>query len=264
VTSVYAGVASIAERSEALRLVVDRIAPQVDRLSIYLNDYRERPAWAARAPSHVEFLLASIEAGDLGDAGKFYRAGETRGAIYFALDDDLLYPSDYVLRTVEGLGRYGGRALVSWHGKVLDLKRRPWNHYLWEAVLVHFQCLGDVTKDSPIHVPGSGVAAFHTDVFPIGVEDFPAAFPNMADLHVARRLADLNVPAVALAHDRGFIQHLPIDLSRTLYARVAREGDALQTEVVNSIAFAELADLAAIASEEPRGRQRSRSQRRKG
>lgn len=82
-----------------------RIAPQVDRLNLVLNEYAEPPAEL----SDIANLHALVPAEDTKDAGKFLP--DTSGADFvFLVDDDILYPPDYVKTTLAvftALGRSG-------------------------------------------------------------------------------------------------------------------------------------------------------------
>lgn len=91
----------------------ETIAAQVDVLYIVLNEFEAVPK-IANVPSNVRFILPKQ---DLKDVGKFLpEFGDDD--IVFLTDDDILYPSDYVERTlisIKGL-RYSGRCIYGYHG----------------------------------------------------------------------------------------------------------------------------------------------------
>jgi len=92
---IIANLATYPPRRKSLEKVVAIIAPQVDRLNIILNQYDAVPVELERYPNVVPFILEE----DLKDVGKFYP--DVSDAKYvFLIDDDIIYPSDYVLATV--------------------------------------------------------------------------------------------------------------------------------------------------------------------
>lgn len=71
------------------------ISPQVDRLNIVLNEYDAVPVELAKYSN----VVSIIPKDDLKDLGKFYP--DVSDAQYvFLIDDDIVYPSDYVSATI--------------------------------------------------------------------------------------------------------------------------------------------------------------------
>lgn len=87
-------------RAPTLRAAVESIAPQLHRLILVLNDHTAVPGWLAAHPN-VEPVIPEA---DTKDTGKYLRPPE--GAEWlFTLDDDILYPPDYVARSLAGMAR---------------------------------------------------------------------------------------------------------------------------------------------------------------
>ena len=93
---IICGVASIPERSENLRQTIESILPFVDELHVFLNNYPATPKYLQNPKISV---YRSQDYHDLGDAGKFFTVGKKRG-FYLAIDDDIIYPEDYVWKLV--------------------------------------------------------------------------------------------------------------------------------------------------------------------
>jgi len=92
---IIANLATYPPRRKNLEKVVAIISPQVDCLNIVLNQYDAVPVELERYPNVVPFILEE----DLKDVGKFYP--DVSDAKYvFLIDDDIIYPSDYVSATV--------------------------------------------------------------------------------------------------------------------------------------------------------------------
>jgi hypothetical protein len=129
---VLAHVATIARREAQLRDMVASLAPQVDVLQIYANDYSTSPIWSSDYDNLVWFFGPLRFEGDLGDAGKFF-SHDIAPAYHIAVDDDLSYPPDLVETLLIGIERYGRRATVSLHGNVLKRIDRPFTSYYRDA-----------------------------------------------------------------------------------------------------------------------------------
>ncbi len=84
-------------RDASLRRAVASVAPQLDRLVVVLNGYDIVPDWLA---AHAN-VTAVIPDSDTKDTGK-YVAPPDGARWLFTLDDDILYPPDYVARSLAG------------------------------------------------------------------------------------------------------------------------------------------------------------------
>lgn len=163
-TQVWAGMATITGREETRSMAVNSILPQVDRLVVANGDTR-------------------------GDQAKFLGCTEAPGdAIWLAVDDDLIYPSDYVESIVAGLERHPG-SIVSFHGWKMD--------ETGECYVENFRCLEAVADDVAVHVAGTGVCAFHLDTIRPTMTDFESV---NADVWLALRAQERGIPRVVLAH----------------------------------------------------------------
>jgi len=209
---IVAGIASMAKRHQALIDAVDSLTPQVDRVHVYtqpghpakLSDFAER--------DKVELIGPDRYGEDMGDAGKFFRAGAYEDAYYLSCDDDLIYPKDYADRVVGAIDEYGGRVIVGFHGVLM--KPNPKHYYRDRQV---FHGLNDVNVDRYVHVIGTCSSAFRTKYVPLNYKDFFS--PNIADIWISLYAQDHKIPVLCLAHKKGWIKHTEkIDLNETLFA----------------------------------------------
>jgi len=93
---IIANLATYPPRRKNLESVVAIISPQVDRLNIVLNQYDTVPIELEKYPN----VVPVIPEDDLKDVGKFYP--DVGDAQYvFLIDDDIIYPHDYVSATVK-------------------------------------------------------------------------------------------------------------------------------------------------------------------
>lgn len=189
---------------------------QADYLHLYFNGDEHEMSWeTGRDLIDMGVRIHFATNGDLADLGKFYPPAP---GVRITVDDDLIYPPDYVATLLDGLKRYPG-CIVTFHG--VDVHPQPQSYYRNRNV---YRCLGTVEEDRPVMVGGSGVMAF-----PDGVQIWYAdPWPFMADLVVARWAREHGFKIWVLAHAEGWIRHQEIDHRETIYTRFARS-DEFQT-----------------------------------
>ncbi|MGF1646132.1 MAG: hypothetical protein ACFCVF_04315 [Kineosporiaceae bacterium] len=195
---VVAALASQPRRAAALAEVVRRLYPQVDRLQVYLNGYRDVPGFLERPGIEV---ATSTDTGDRGDAGKFWWAGTITG-VQLACDDDIAYPEDYVSEILAGLARTGFAAAVGFHA---SLFRTPFTDWSASRRILHLAAA--LPADRWVHVLGTGTAAYHSSAMTVEPADFPV--PNIADAWFGLLGARQGVPFLALARQRDWLRELP-------------------------------------------------------
>jgi hypothetical protein len=163
-TQIWAGMATITGREELRALAINSIVPQVDRLIIANGDER-------------------------GDQAKFLGCEHApEDTIWVGVDDDLIYPPDYISTLVAGLERHPG-SIVSFHGWKIDEDG--------ECYAENYRCLENVADDVQVHVAGTGVCAFHLSTIRPVMRDFESV---NADVWLAVRAQERGIPRHVLAH----------------------------------------------------------------
>lgn len=137
VPMIRAHLATFPARAEILMQTVRSILPQVDRLCICLNEYTTVPEELAAAPT----IEAMIPDRDLKDAGKFAFAPAPDDYV-FAIDDDILYPPDYVATTLSFFDRLDPQTSILGHmGHAWVEKGRPatmgWKNFMFPKRVAH-------------------------------------------------------------------------------------------------------------------------------
>ncbi|MGG5171542.1 FkbM family methyltransferase [Pseudarthrobacter sp. J1738] len=196
--TVRIGIATMPGREPGLRTVINSLLPQADEIFVYLNGMDEVPTGIVH-DSRVRFFTGP----DYGDRGKFLFVEDFTG-YYLTCDDDIEYPDFYVDYMIDGIERYGRKAIVGWHGSIFGPDFEDYYNSKYRQVLSFSTLRG---KDTPVHLLGTGIAGFHTSTMPVLFEDFE--YPNMADAFLARKAQQLKVPMVVLRHERGWA--IPID-----------------------------------------------------
>ncbi|MFV0410317.1 MAG: hypothetical protein ACK5LJ_11665 [Paracoccus sp. (in: a-proteobacteria)] len=146
---IRAHLATFPPRRKIMLETVACIIGQVDRLFIILNEYDEIPAELA-GNGKIEAL---IPPGDTKDTGKFYFAPGDDDVV-FTIDDDILYPADYVahsLAEAEPLGL--DRGVFGYQANAWAYKKAE-SRYGWK----NFMFFKELNKPHPVDVIGTGTA----------------------------------------------------------------------------------------------------------
>ena len=118
-------IASIPERISQLEATIESFLKKVDSIQVYLNNYSSTPSFLNLKKVCV---FTSQEYGDIGDIGKFYQIEQQNGYI-LTIDDDLIYPLDYVDSMVRKIDYYQREALICVHGNILP-KQKLASYYI--------------------------------------------------------------------------------------------------------------------------------------
>ena len=196
--NIIASMAAVPWREESLESVVNSLLPQVDTLNIYLNGWGKIPTFLHH--KKINPVLSQNEIGDLGDRGKFYWCNKITG-IHLTVDDDILYPLDYVEKILDGMNR-NKKSVVTFHGSIL---RSP--HFSKKETVSHFA--RDTATDISVTIGGTGVMAYNTEVVKINFDSFRCDF--WADGWFAIQSRAQQIPIVSLEHESGWLN--PLDTS---------------------------------------------------
>ena len=143
----------------------------------------------------------------------------------FTCDDDLVYPSNYVNKTIEGMDEYGP-AIYTYHGRTYP--RKPIGSYYNDRLKAH-RCLFDVQENLIVDVGGSGVMAWQTDYFSVDYDRIITK--NMGDIWVSKFASEKNLKIICLSHKSGWIRYIepPFTIWDTDH-----KSDSVQTSLYNS------------------------------
>jgi len=182
---VVAGIATFGNRKEYLHETVRSLGPQTDEIWIYDNNHRI----------------------DLTDLGKFIGLEKKREEpiYYFSCDDDLIYPEDYIQKSIEAIELY--QCIVTYHGR--KLRGKNLNYYKEHYGYAFNK---DLSRDILIDVAGTGVAGFRTDYFnPVELLESP--YRKMSDVIFSLEAAKKRKRIMVLAHHKDWIvqQNVPVE-----------------------------------------------------
>lgn len=207
-------------RKELIGKVINSIYDQADIINIALNDYDEIPIELYDNKIRI-FMTDNSK----GDAYKFLELKNSDG-YYFTIDDDLLYPKDYTKYMIEKFLQYKNK-IITLHGR--NFLKFPIHSY-YHAQVDYYPCLKTVNKDIKVHVGGTGVMCFDTQLFKIPITYFEHA--NMADIWIAKYAKLNNIDIMCVKHDKDFLTYLPV--KTTIYESTHKD-DSLQTNIINSL-----------------------------
>jgi len=187
-----ANLATFHKREHTLYEVLGYLTEQTtpfDLIRVYANDFEPNI-------NHPKVEVTTGE--DLTDRGKFY-FHEPNDEIYFTVDDDLIYPPDYVETTLQYLEKYGG--IVTYHGRKLKGLGR---HFYKGHDTHHFKFQTGATTQ--VDVPGTGVMAFHSKDITPKVLDYQ--HDKMVDVLIGLEAAKQDVPITCVKHKTAWIENI--------------------------------------------------------
>lgn len=234
---IVASMASMAGRAGVLRRVVESILPQVDRLNVYLNGYERVPDCLLHRK--VPHVMLSGNAGWRGPEAKWWFVDPTAYAmppgvgeddIHFTLDDDLIYPPDYVRAMLACLERHP-RSIIACHASVMV---PPFEDYRRDRYIFRW---GDgLGHDVEAHIPGTGTACYRLGDLPVRVPgDFP--YPKMVDPQIAVLAKAHGIEVWSPARPPGWLGYLRPPRGSTIYEqRTGRNKHEVENELLHSVA----------------------------
>lgn len=182
---VTANIATQPSRYEFLLKMLNSIDGQFDEIRIYLNNFKYVP---------VELQKYTCYIGkDLTDNGKFFWS-QNENEYYFTLDDDIIYPPDYVRKTLPLIKD----RIVTYHGRNLYGLNQP--YYNNHRVYSFYKSL---SKDVKLDVGGTGVMAFSTNKFKPGLWKSPNM--KMTDLIISLEATIYDLEIVCLSREADWL-----------------------------------------------------------
>jgi len=209
-------------RTESLVKTLESIINQCDEVNVALNDFEGGlPPILYDDKVNLYFTDNSK-----GDAFKFLRLSESDG-YFLTIDDDLIYPPNYVEYMIAKCKEYGNSRVMTLHGR--NFASFPITSY-YKSATERYACLDTVKKNVLVQFGGTGVMCFHTDLFKVVIDYFMA--PNMADVWIGRYCLDNKIEILCLRHESGFIKYIP--QKTTIYDHESKS-DKIQTDLVNGL-----------------------------
>lgn len=215
-SKVFVGIASIPQRVYSLEKTINSLMHQVDEIGVFLDNYDYVPKFILNNDK-IAYKLSGDFSRDVGDAGKFYWVDGFSG-FYFTCDDDLIYPNDYVKKTINKIVSFQGPAVVGWHGSVF---LSPFEDYYSSKSRRVFAFGAPRPYDTPVHILGTGCLGFHTEHIKVSFDDFLT--PNMADVYFSCLGQQQRIPFVVIEHAKGEIVESDNSQDFSIYKHSSQE-----------------------------------------
>lgn len=220
---------SIPKRAEQLQQVLTALAPQVDRIHLYLDRYPEAPAFLEPWRTKLQVVLSQQQPG-LRDNGKFLPLAQLSQPCWLlTADDDIAYPPDYVAALLKRFEHYGRQAVLGVHGVLLPEHAEDYFSARYRKVHNFTKAL---EADALVNVLGTGTMACHSSVLQgLSLDHFQQ--PGMADLYLASWCHQRQIPLIAIARHEGWLQQLGDPEADSLWAEF-HQADPQQAAIVRS------------------------------
>ncbi len=220
--------ASFPARKEKMLATIDSIAPHVDKLYLYLNNYDTVPEELSKY-SNITTVLGVNAAGDLRDNGKIYpfKVFDIRGYC-FLIDDDIVYPVSYFNELANKVDYYHRKAVVGVHGVIFA---KPFVNYFENRTVFHFK--HENLRDVVVNQLGTGALCFHSSTLKPDLDKYLAT--GMADVFFAIQAKEQGIPLVCVSHPAQWLMPLDIEIedNANLYDEF-KHNHNLQTEFIKS------------------------------
>ena len=198
---VLASMATIPSRREMLRDCVNSLLVQCDRVRVFLNNYPDVPEFLKHPRVEVR---RSQDWDDRGDAGKFFWIDKDRaeGGYRLIIDDDLIFPPDFVDVMTQKVAATGKRGIFATHGVLL---RQPIVRYYQptaRAATFHFG--GALPMDRGVHIGGTAAMCFHSSAVEMRWDDFK--YCNSADVWLSLYAQRHQLPVLTPARPKNWVR----------------------------------------------------------
>lgn len=224
---VIVGLSSVPQREQALQRTLQSLVYQADEIHVYLDGYPHEPGFlSALTPAPIVHRSKPGEA--LRDLGKFKALQSlTQAAYVFTVDDDIVYPPDYVATLIRKVDSYQRKAIVGLHGVLIP--EQPTGYFTGYRKVFHYRRA--LECDKAVNLLGTGALAFHSSVFEL--QGFCPSHPGMADIDFAVACKQLRIPLVCVARHDGWLQDIAPAAGHTLYDEF-KNNDSTQTQLLQT------------------------------
>lgn len=204
---IIASMCTIPVRRESFDQVLQSIlfeqTLRVDRFHIWLNGYQQIPADLPHDPR----LILHLEPSNPGPTARYRSAiGLEDNSIFLTLDDDLIYPEDYVEKGVQALDMQDQPASVCFGGVILDwVVPNAELDYRFHKIVITCDGRLDTNVSVPILMGGAG---FHyaKNVQSVISTELPG-FATNDDMMVSYNLNKQNIKIISITKPSNWIRN---------------------------------------------------------
>ena len=199
-------------RYDFLKISLQNILPQVDKLIIYLNNYTKIPD-ILNCPK-IQPILGIDALGDLKDNGKFYSIPDDNNSYIFTFDDDIIYPKDYVSKMINYIEMFNRTCIIGVHGtifpdKFINYKDKK-TFSFFDNALGHF-----------VDLLGTGTTAWHNSTFKIPFNFFKTS--GRCDVYFAAYALKNNIPLFSVPRCDKWLKKIIDNDQNSLYNQTKKD-----------------------------------------
>jgi|GEM_PF-2790475 len=217
--------ATFPPRKSVILKSIESLINQVDAVVVWANNYSQEEADRLVKQYDKKLYVYYQEGVDLGCVGKFAFCQSWLGYV-FTVDDDFIYPNDYVEKMIEAIEAYNRKAIMSLHGRRVITP--VLNYYRDKGEF--FRCTEEVASDEKIDIVGTGVMALHTDVLNPPLSGRIFTHSNMSDIFFSIEMKNRGVPMYVVKHPAKWL--IALSQKVTIGARTKKDCE-LETALIN-------------------------------
>jgi len=207
-----AAIATLASRLTTFQKVLPIIHAQVDHVFVYLDGYSTIPSFLENFDRVTARRAEDV--GNLHCSSRFLCLQELRTPTVVAIvDDDIIYPPDYIDRMTGALQRVEGKAIVGVHGRIF---MPPHQSYVRDVLTFHFT--HQLARPCHVHELGTGTCAFASSYFRIDPREWDRH--DMDDVAIAIDAQRQGLPRIAIARPAGWLRPGAESQSDSLWNRI--------------------------------------------
>ncbi|MBU9713312.1 hypothetical protein [Evansella tamaricis] len=192
------GMAVIPSRFKNLEESIPLLLKQCDQMFVHVNGATICPEFLKQ---HSKIKL-SCSKQNKGAEMKFIGYNQTDG-YYLTVDDDFLYPEDYVKKLIKVMKAYNNQIIACVHGSTFHPEKTVKNIAKNRKVFTSHKQLQKHTK---ILIPGTGTSCFYTKNMKISPEAFQDT--NMVDWIIGCKAAKKKIPVIAIRRGKNWLKPL--------------------------------------------------------
>ncbi|MEJ8673530.1 glycosyltransferase family 2 protein [Chromobacterium amazonense] len=225
---VIVNLCSIPKREESLKKTILSIHKQCDQINLYLDGYTSIPDWLEKYNFNITL---SKDLPGLRDNGKFLPLDKVeKDSYYLTIDDDIIYPPDYVNSMIEWIEKFNRKCVIGVHGVIL--KNNPTGYFSDRRIVYKFT--SELEEARAVNLLGTGTLAFHTSTIKdISLKDFN--LPGMADLYFGIACKMREIPSIAIPRHENWLSEIESEAGETLYHEFKNNDDAQSKLITRNV-----------------------------
>jgi glycosyltransferase involved in cell wall biosynthesis len=224
---VVANICTYPPRVKSFKVALESIIPQVDEINIYLDKYEEVPEFLKQLPIKAN-IYTNKDFANLRDNGKLIGLSNLKTpCYYFTIDDDIIYPPDYVHALIKKIELYDRKVVVGVHGVLIP--EMPKSYYSSFRMVYTFW--KKLEKDSLVNNLGTGTAAFYSDLLP-NLKHSDLEHAGMLDIYFSIYCKKNNIPMVSIERHDDWMSEVKQDSADVNLFQEFKDHDDKQSKLV--------------------------------